>query len=283
MSQNWRTKLDRALPSFLRTIKANLGLFLRQVTGRLVSVSSTPTFVLGNQKSGTTVIAAALARAANQSVTLDLRDLTEEMLTGVYDGTIPLSAFINRYRLSFSRQVIKEPNLTFLYSRLAEHFPEATFLLIVRDPRDNLRSFLEGFHLPGDLKSLGPEHRNRLNPVWQAIVFNEGLPIEGDSYIHGLAKRWNAAADVHLENQTDVHLLRYEDFCANKVPVIKSTVRRLGLSCQNDPDDIVQQQYQGRGTRDVDLLNFFGERNLALINQQCGEHMQALGYEKFRH
>ena len=56
---------------------------------------------------------------------------------------VPLDALVQRYRLAFSRPVVKEPNLTFLYDELVRRFPQARVGLIIRDPRDNIRSLLE--------------------------------------------------------------------------------------------------------------------------------------------
>lgn len=97
---NWRTAVDRLLPEPIRQTKAEIGRSLRYTIGRFKTVTENPVLVLGNQKSGTTVIAAALAHCANVSATLDLRDLTADQLVGVYEGTVSTDAFIDRYRWS---------------------------------------------------------------------------------------------------------------------------------------------------------------------------------------
>nr|WP_272506842.1 sulfotransferase [Salinibacter ruber] len=275
---NYSRSKPSGITATTQGIKARVGRWSRYVAGRFVSVQDNPVFVLGNQKSGTTVIAAGLAHCAGVSATLDLRDLTADLLTGVYDGRVSVGGFINRYRLSFSRRLIKEPNLTFLYGALAEHFPKAQFLLIVRDPRDNLRSFLNGFHVPGHLEALGPEHQQALNPVWRAIVFNHGLGIAGENYVDGLARRWNRAADVYLNHPENVQLVRYEDFCSDKTGTIKTLVRALNLEVRHDPSSIVEQQHQGRGNRSVEWNEFFGGSNLNRIEARCASRMKALGY-----
>lgn len=174
----------------------------------------------------------------------------------------------------FARKLIKEPNLRFLYEDLNRCFPNATMVLVVRDPRDNLRSFLNGFHLPGHLDTLDAEHRNGLNPVWQAIVLNQGLHIEATNYVDGLAGRWNRAVDVYLNHTDEVHLIRYEDFCSNKTEAIEDLVEDIGLKPKYDVGAVVNQQYQGRGNRKVDWEEFFGPSNLPTIEKRCRNRMK---------
>jgi hypothetical protein len=278
MTTSLRTIIDQSLPASLRRIKAETGKWLRYAVGRVKQVSEAPVFVLGNQKSGTTVIAAALAHCADITATLDLRDLTADKLTGVYEGGVSVRAFINRYRWAFSSRLIKEPNLTFLYNELADHFPRARFVLVAREPRDNLRSFLNGFHLPGHLEKLGSKHREALSPVWRAIVLNHGLDIDALNYVDGLAERWNRAVDVYLRNRDQVHLIRYEDFCSEKVRTIRNLTQRIGLDAVNDPTPIVGQQHQERGDRTVEWEEFFGAENLSAIKRRCRTRMKALDY-----
>lgn len=154
LSKPIRKTIHHGLPSPLQNVKAQGGRFLRYVRSRFATVTLAPVFVLGNQKSGTTVIAASLAHCADVSVTLDIRDLTADRLADLYDGSVSPSRFVDRYRRAFCREVIKELGLTFAYETLREHFLEATFVLIVRDPRDNIRSVLNRLDLPGDAFSL---------------------------------------------------------------------------------------------------------------------------------
>ncbi|RME38856.1 MAG: hypothetical protein D6788_06610, partial [Planctomycetota bacterium] len=109
-----------------------------------------PVIVLGNQKSGTTVIAALLAESAGCAVTLDIffrfrRPVLARLLT----GRDSLDRFIRRHPYWFSHPIIKEPSLTFFHDDLRRLFPSARFVFIVRDPRDNIRSILNRLRLPG--------------------------------------------------------------------------------------------------------------------------------------
>jgi len=281
MPSSFRETIDRALPSPLRQFKASAGRLIRFVSGRFATVNNHPTFVLGNQKSGTTVIAAALAHAANASVTLDIRDLNAAHLAGLLDGTYSIDAFVNRYRSAFAATFVKEPGLTFAFDELQGHFPEASFILIVRDPRDNIRSLLNRLSIPGDARELTADNLKSLHPIWRFVVNGSDLDIDREHYIENLATRWNLATDVYLKHPDDVMLLKYEAFCDSKVAYIEDTMRRLGRDLAQDVTDIVQTQYQSRGNRHVDWSQFFGMENLKRIERVCQDRMKRLDYKTF--
>lgn len=278
MSYSVRETVDRALPSPLRQFKASAGRLVRFISGRFATVNDQPTFILGNQKSGTTVIAAALAHAANASVTLDIRDLNAAHLTGLFDGTYSIDAFVDRYRSAFAAAFVKEPGLTFAFNELKDHFPEATFILIVRDPRDNIRSLLNRLSIPGDARALTTDDLQSLHPIWRSVVNGSDLGMDHGHYIENLAARWNHASDIYLEHPDEVMLLKYEAFCDSKVAYIKEAIRRLGRDVVHDVTNIVQAQYQSRGNRHVNWSQFFGTENLERIERVCKTRMRRLGY-----
>lgn len=86
----------------------------------LASVNEAPIFVLGNQKSGTTAIAVLLAERTGLSVTWDLTMNYNSLVRDLYLGNAPIDALVERAQLPFSKDVIKDPNLTFLYELLRE-------------------------------------------------------------------------------------------------------------------------------------------------------------------
>lgn len=100
----------------------------------------------------------------------------------------------------------------------------------------------------------------------------------GENYIDTLARRWNKATQIYLDNADRMALIRYEDFCADKQGRIRALAETLGLDPRHDISEDVDVQYQPRGNRDVDWEEFFGQRNLRLIERVCAEHMQAVGY-----
>jgi 2-polyprenyl-3-methyl-5-hydroxy-6-metoxy-1,4-benzoquinol methylase len=238
-----------------------------------------PVIVLGNQKSGTTVIAALLSEISGLPVTLDLHRLTSQpRLHLVRSGQIDLATIIRDNRDCFSRPIIKEPSLTFFYPELRHLFPRGRFLFIVRDPRDNIRSILDRLKLPGDLKGISPERFAALPVGWQYILDTAQMGTGGANYIENLARRWNAAAQVYLDNRRHMLLLRYEDFCRDKAGCIADTARALGLEVRHDISGKVDRQYQSRGNRDARWPDVFGEGNLRLIESTCGALMAGFGY-----
>jgi hypothetical protein len=251
----------------------------RSLRNRLARVHPSPILMLGNQKSGTTAIAALLAAATGHRATLDLEDLTPDVFLDLLEGRLPVRALITANRHDFSAPIVKEPALTFLYGRLLEELPAARFVLIVRDPRDNIRSILDRVGLSGR-EELGldmiPED---LDAKWRFNLLSTGLGIEGDSCIERLALRWNQAADVYLLYPDRVTMLRYEDFMAAKETTIRSLAAELGLVPSSDIADRLDVQYQPAGaSRHLPRKEFFSRQNLALIEAICGNRMQQLGY-----
>ena len=246
--------------------------------GRLARLPERPVIVLGNQKAGTTAIAALLARRAGLPATLDFRYLSPAWLRSVHDGTVDVRSFVGRYRLDFSRPVVKEPHLSLLHSELEAAFPGAQFVMIVRDPRDNIRSILNRLGLPGHLDRLGPDWDHGVNELWRLVVDGGWAGIGGPTYIQSLAARWSRIADVFLDRPGSFALVRYEDFLADKEGTVTDLAVRLGLPLRNSVADAVDTQYQPRGDRTVGWSEFFGPDNLARIEATCRVRLVALGY-----
>ena len=247
------------------------------------SVNQTPIFVLGNQKSGTTAIAALLAEHTGLSSTLDLTIHYSSLIVDIHHGEASVESLISQNTLEFSRDVIKDPNLTFLYSSLREIFPKAKFSIIIRDPRANIRSILDRLDLSGDRSSLPiSNHREGPSDGWKIVLDGSWMGLDADHYVGMLAARWQRAATIYLEHAEDIELIRYEDFCADKVTAIEDLATRLGLPRKNRIEHEVDTQYQSRGSnRGVDWEEFFGTENLARIESRCVNEMRALGYEDF--
>ena len=86
----------------------------RLIAERLAVVNRRPLIVLGKEKSGTTAIAALLGEATGLTVTLDIPALFIDGLRPILRGEAELAELIARQRLAFSRDIIKEPNLTYI-------------------------------------------------------------------------------------------------------------------------------------------------------------------------
>lgn len=243
-------------------------------------ITEKPLFVLGNQKSGTTVIAALLAKHTGLTATLDFRYPSEVELGEVQAGRMSLERFVQRRALHFSRSLIKEPELTVLYEPLSIVFPDANFVMVMRDPRDNIRSLLNRVDIPGNLEDIPPEYLDTLNLVWRRILKGDTLGLKGSNYIDALALRWNDAAKTYLTHRKNIHLIRYEDFNADKAQSIVDLAKKLGLPRKSDITAEVDVQYQGRGNRDIAWLDFFGEHNVRMIEKRSGRYLREFGYDR---
>ena len=248
---------------------------------RHAQINSAPIFVLGNQKSGTSAIAALLAEMTGLSVSIDLikEDLyRHQTYPRIRTGEISFSEFLAMNRLSFSRDIVKEANLTIFYDELITHFPQSKFVFIVRDPRDNIRSQLNLMGIPGDFAQLSSKHLKNLPRGWDIIIDGRWLGLKGENYIEILAARWNFMVDVYLNNMDQIILVRYEDFVKDKAGEIARLVRVLGLTQVNNIVAKVDIQFQPKGNRDINKTTFFGRDNLARIERICGDRMKQLHY-----
>ncbi|WP_199245425.1 sulfotransferase [[Phormidium] sp. ETS-05] len=244
-----------------------------------------PVIILGNPKSGTSAIAALVARAAGKTVIIDMFHLIKEpdFREQLYGGEMPLRDLMERYKFYFSTEIIKETHLTFFYDQLAEYFPQAKFAIVVRDPRANIRSILNRLKIPGNLEVLPESYLDNYNSVevkgWRLQLEGKLPDVPGDNYIERMAHRWNIAADVYLQHPDRVVLMRYEDFMQDKVGAIGNLTRQLGWEPLNDISDKVDVQYQPRGDRSIAWREFFGSENLRRIETICGDRMQKFNYQ----
>jgi hypothetical protein len=272
------------VPPLLRPLSRRVGRGYRRVEHTLRNARSTPheapIFVLGNQKSGTSAIAALLGRACGLDVSLDmLMEVGRPRIQEVPAGSLSLDAYIRLNRWEFSHALVKEPNLTFLYPQLAAAFPRSRFVFIARDPRDNIRSLLNAIRIPGDLARLEDRQTRELAPGWALVLDGRWCGVEGEHYIDQLAARWVRCIDIYLESRDAQTLCRYEDFLADKLGELTRVALALGQPVVSDVAAEVDRQFQTRGDRSVAWEAFFGPEHLSRIERICADGMRKLGYE----
>jgi hypothetical protein len=254
----------------------------RAFRNRTARSNPAPVFVLGNQKSGTTAIAALFAEATGKSITHDfLFHLPEEELRGLLFSPATLPTFVRAHRVPFSRAIIKDNSLTFLRSELMELFPAARFFFILRDPRDNIRSILNRLRIPGDLPILGEGDRAEAdsNPLWSWLVDGVWPAVSGRNHIEKMARRWNRALDVYQNDPQGVPILRYEDFCEDKVGTIGKLAQSMGFAVVHEIGGLAGRQFQPAGDNSMSWRAFFGEDNLSSIEEICADGMSRFGYK----
>jgi hypothetical protein len=232
-----------------------------------------PVFVLGHPKSGTTAIAALLAKTSGEDFTDDLfqqANLARTAKEALFSEAGAFAGFVNRHPQLFATRINKSPKLTFFYDDLRALFPAARYVYVVRDPRSTLRSFLGWRRIPGNLETVDdPAQRRQL----------EVLPAQQPGhYVDRLAHRWNTAADVYLHHREKMTLVRYEDFASWPVDVVQRLARTVGLSSAVDISAETAVRYKSSGAADTAWRDFFGATNLTRIETICGERMRAFGY-----
>jgi Sulfotransferase family len=246
-------------------------------TRLLLGVAQPQVLVLGNQKSGTTAIAALLAQRLGVRATLDIPALWGDDLERRRAGAGSLRWLAVRHPHAFTAAVVKEPNLTFRYEQARAVFPHSRVVFVVREPRANIRSILSRLGLPGDADELTAAQRAVVPAVWRAVLDPELLGLAPGTYIETLARRWSAAADIYLRHAGDLTLVRYEDFVRDKAAVITTIANALGLAVRHDIAASIDRQFQPLGSR-APYEQFFGERNLARIAAIARRPAAQLGY-----
>jgi hypothetical protein len=233
--------------------------------------------VFGNQKSGTSAIASLLADYAGKSKTIDIPGLWPPIGREIMQGDRRFESCLAELNLEFSRDVVKEPMMTFFADQVLESFLEAKGIFIVRDPRDNIRSLLNRRELSGALKNI------------DGLKMAAGKTLVGDpdvwggisdrhNYIDQMAVRWNAAYEQYLKNSDRLVLVRYEDFLADKLGFIADLASMVGLSQKASIEHFINVQYQPKGNNRATYIDFFGKKNLQKIEQRCGKYLIELDY-----
>lgn len=272
-------KYNKYIPTFIK--RGLTRLWLSQVYFRpRLSACKDPIFILGNQKSGTTVVASLLARATNRSLAVDLRqEILKPSFTELKSKQLFFDKFINKNILDFSKKIIKVPELSFFYNELRQHYKEAKYIFIIRDPRDNIRSLLNRLNIPGDLERLEERQIKKLPLAWQLVFRTDWLGKENSrNYIKNLSTRWSVAADTYLKNKDKIILVKFEDFLRDKAGTIGQLAAKCGLEKINDIEKLVDKQFQPQGNKKTTWQDFYSETNLKIIEKICGQAMKEFGY-----
>lgn len=236
------------------------------------------TIVFGKEKCGTTAIAALLAKRTSRSVTLDIPPVWNEEETKIRWGQSTLSSFMDCHPAYFSKDIVKEPCLTFIGEQVFELFPRGKHVLVIRDPRDNIRSIFNRIGFRGDLQQVSDEARGNIPAGWETVVDQKWNGSPDENYVDVQAHRWNWASRI-VDISKRLVVIRYEDFMKNKIEAIDQLANELHLKTSGDISKDVDRQYQPQGDRDVSWIDFFGKENLKRIESICGEQMKKFGYE----
>ncbi|WP_273208559.1 sulfotransferase family protein [Marinobacter subterrani] len=238
--------------------------------------------VAGMPKSGTTAIASLLAKAANMKVCSDPFHQLDSKGVGfrdaLFSGGLSLESLWRQHRRVFAGAVVKDPNFPLFMGELKQFLPNAQFVFIVREPRDNIRSILNRLSIPGNPTD-GNSLLNNVTGTWGRVLSGTAPDMPGRDYLEKMAWRWRISAERYLENQEGVHLIRYEDFRVDKQAQIEKLAGELGLDCLKDISPFVDIQFQPKGKKPSSLQDFFGKENLKRIDEIVGPVLKRFGYE----
>lgn len=264
-------------------IKATLFYYtdwLRRVGLSLVSrPNPRPVIILGNQKAGTTIVSWLLSELCEEELSPELRTLNQKITDRIAEGRYAMQRLIRQNSFDLSKPIIKDNNLTFLYHQLKEVLPEAQYVMIIRDPRDNIRSILNRLKIPGTVKGMDQDQLKSLPSNWREMFAGRGLAGDHRDIISLLAERWNYCAEIYLEDSPNFKLVIYEEFLSDKALAIYDLANDLGLKTTGKIEEKVDRQLQVKGNRKVDWIEFFGEENYQKINTVCSEYMKPLGFK----
>ena len=269
------------MPDYIRYFfdRALSNASFRALVYRFYKTNAEPVLVLGNQKSGTSAIAVSLAHGMGKSATIDVLRFRQAHLIGLRNRSIAIRELIeNEGKIEFSRDVIKDPNLTFVYDEIRHHFIDSQKLFIVRNPFANIRSILNRHSIPGNLDTLNLD-QYPMSLEWKNIIYNDWLDINYTNYIDSLSKRWCRAVEIYLRNKSEFKLILYEDFLRGKEQTIFNAAEYLKTPIKHRLDEIVDVQQQSKGNSQICLKEFFGERNYNCILENCNCLSKLIGIE----
>ncbi|MGM0582178.1 MAG: sulfotransferase [Bacteroidota bacterium] len=235
-------------------------------------------FILGKEKSGTTAIGKLLSYYTNKSLKSDIPEFWD-IEDQLYSGKINLNEFYRNNKIIFKNEIIKEPGLTYISCQIMELFPESKIVMIIRDPRDNIKSVFSRLNIKGEVNTFDSINLQNFNKSWKNVLTNKGIDIKNSDPITNAAKRWCFAVNQYLKNPSKFILVKYEDFNNNKLKTISELSKKLNLKKVNDINSLLDVNYQPKADKGVSHLEFFGEGNLNKIIAICKAEMIKLGYE----
>lgn len=240
-------------------------------------------FVLGHQKTGTSVIASLIAKRAGLKYKIDVNPHGYKNIFNLLNKKIDLDYFIKQNTDFFGFEVVKEPELTFIFEDLYKKFKNTSFIFVTRHPLDNIRSILDRVNIsPKKLPMQFSEiKKQEIHFAWEKKLLGETISNnKGVNLPETLAYRWKIASNIYLSNSNNLLLCRYEDFQENKLKFIDNILNKLSIPPKNDISNLVDKQYQPKGeNKNREITELFSEEIIRNIENVCSSEMEKLGYE----
>lgn len=277
--------INKLIPKQLKPISRDIGFCFNSYIYKIEAINKKihpfPVFILGNQKSGTSAIAALLGELTNKKTAIDLfySGYKPKLFLEWKTKSLSTLEFINKNKVEFSYELIKEPHLSVFFDELKQQYPNSKFIMIIRNPFDNIRSILDRLNIDGDKAKLNKREKNQFFHSWSLLLDNCWISGNKSQYIEVLAERWNIICNTYIENKKNIFLIKYEDFIQNKETTIRNLANQLKLRPKKEITHLLQKQYQPAGKkRNINIKDFFGEENYQKISKICGEKIKEIGY-----
>lgn len=246
-------------------------------------LGSTPNYIIiGNPKTGTSVISSLIANRGGLTRTIDIPEMWYKQID-LYRDEIRLEDFVKRNPHRFNKSLVKEPDLTFLYDKIVSMFPEAKIILIIRHPIDNIRSILDRVNISPNSLPIKVDNINNRNIIepWKWFLTGEVLKNNPANKVpYTLAHNWVYTVNLYLNNQDSIYLIRYEDFIEDKIKFIDKYCEDLNIEKNNDISNLIDKQYQPKGkNKNKKVEELFSMEVIEKIENICSIEMRKLGYE----
>lgn len=230
---------------------------------------SSKVFILGHQKSGTTVIAALIAEMSGFSLTNDIHRSHKDSQSyrAAHFCSKEQQNLIDKYSYEISKDIVKEPELSFFYRSLKNKYINAQFIYISRSPKYIIRSILSRL---GAQKSSSEIYSDTFKknlkraPLWQDIIGYSS----GNNIIEHLAHRIEKLDSLYLNNEVNLHLLKYENFITDKTNSLSLLLNDLNIKKINDASHLLNKQFQPKSIS-IKPDEYFTKAELELIDKIC--------------
>ena len=169
--------INKILPSYLKPLSRDIGFSFRTLSYKFKKINRKinpdPIFILGNQKSGTSAIASILGSFSGKITAIDLflSGFHYSLFTNWKYKKISTTDFINKNKYEFSADIIKEPHLSIFFDELKTEYPQSRFVMIIRNPFDNIRSILDRLDVVGNKTKLNKKDKKKFFHSWNLLRF----------------------------------------------------------------------------------------------------------------
>lgn len=202
---------------------------------------------MGNQKSGTSAIASLLALRLGEQPPRDIPFFWGDYQRLSSNNKTNLKKAVIQNVTYFTTKVVKEPCLTQLTGEIQVLFRNAQFVFIIRNPVDNIRSIADRLNLNSPVLLHSPPDRVNIPKSWWYYLYLDHTNPPGKCVLSRLIARWNEAANVAIDHESLGSLLKYEDFCKDKITSIDRALSKIGESATTDITEHLEKQYQPKG------------------------------------